>query len=217
MYSTFGLEGASENGFSVNIPEAHNVRKGGWTYHSLGHKQEYSIKMMNNRSTRCDAKVYIDGKDMGTWRINPMESITVERPVDAHRKFTFFKADSDIGRRVSSSMSNKGVVKVVFKPAREVSWYNSLGYEGCVDSLYTNNSFGSRKSKMESYSAGVTGLGHRSDQSFGSVSAITDVDTENITTIELRLIVDNTMEDEYVPLTHKSYAHHRRAPPPFKD
>lgn len=53
------------NGFSLEIIATHGdsekVKIDETDYFSLSHGSEYSLLLFNNRSSRCDAYVYIDG------------------------------------------------------------------------------------------------------------------------------------------------------------
>jgi hypothetical protein len=193
----------------------HFVRNG-YHYCSLPHKTEYKLKLNNNHSTQCDASVTIDDEFMGVWRIPAYNFITIERPVKVQRKFTFMKEDSSEARGagiVQGSDSN-GLVKVVFTPEKEM-FYNDIFYEkgdilrsvapkkglyhnenmimadmntnqmnyssnSFSDNISTNNSF--------SFSNGATVLGNDSSQTFTTTTALKNIDTVNITTVNLRLV-----------------------------
>ena len=108
------------NNFSVRIPEGVETQS---QYVEMRHRQKYSISLRNNRDVRCDADIVIDGKLVGTWRIEAGESIRLERPADEAKKFTFYKADSEEGQQVEADnvdKQEKGLVEVIFRPEMKI-------------------------------------------------------------------------------------------------
>lgn len=89
-------------------------------YVPLPHGSEYSIKMWNRASTRCDAKVSIDGQDVGTWRIPAREYIKIERPSNISRKFTFYEEGTSESKQagITSGGDSNGLVSVRFIPEK---------------------------------------------------------------------------------------------------
>jgi hypothetical protein len=229
----------ANNGFSVNVNRANKRNINGHKYFALPHMGEYSLTLKNGGVSRCDAHVWIDGNKVGVWRINSYSDITIERPVDKQRKFTFFKEDSEIAETIGirSGRDSNGLIKVVFKPEKLQDIFEDR--DDCFDGPYrycsmnasrslnkgiardggilercVNQSvnYESQPASFNNFSGGATGLGKHSDQRFNNVSAIYNIDTSNITTIELRLIVDNDFarDHEFVPLTPQ---HFIKAPP----
>lgn len=119
----------SVNGFSLQIQISglffeNSVRKeniNGANYFVVPHGSEYKIKLSNDRSTKSDADVWVDGEKIGTWRINSFGSITIERPADVGRKFVFFKEGSSSAHSagIVSGRTDNGLIKVVFRPEKE--------------------------------------------------------------------------------------------------
>ena len=107
------------NGYSVRIPEGSEKEASG--YVEMEHDSQYTLQLRNSNTTRCDAEVNIDGKHVGTFRLDAHGSLRLERSADDERRFTFYLRDSDEGREVeltSVSKSELGLVQVVFKPER---------------------------------------------------------------------------------------------------
>ena len=79
---------------------------------------QYKIHLKNNGSTKCDAVVTIDGKNMGTFRINEHNQMLLERPSDVERRFTFFVGGSEGSKQggYKPKDKNNGLVEVLFKP-----------------------------------------------------------------------------------------------------
>jgi len=110
------------NKFSVEIISDHirHIKKGDYNYYALPHMEEYKIKMINSRNTRCDAEVFVDGQLVGTWRIDPYNSATIERPIKINKRFTFVRQDSKVARRAGINQNDNmdGLVTVRFKPEK---------------------------------------------------------------------------------------------------
>jgi len=211
----------SKNRFSLGIISDRSMPRkkviDNANYFLLPHRSQYKLRLSNDRSTNCDAEVWIDGEKVGVWRIKPFGRITIERPAKIDRKFVFVSENSSDGHSagIISGRSTNGIVKVVFKPERErelvyidgdayitnsnirpcsfsnKEFSHNLNYMSQGQTM-ANYSFSPDKSNM---SHGATTLGNQSDQWFDSVSPIYDVDTSNITTIIIRLMVDN---DHYI-------------------
>lgn len=62
------------NQFSVVIPEG-NETPGG--YIEMQHGRQYAVRLRNERSVACDAYVEIDGKNVGTWRLQAGQNTTL--------------------------------------------------------------------------------------------------------------------------------------------
>lgn len=210
--------------FTVDIrsPSAHRFTRNGHTYVSLDNYSEYSIVISNNHHTRCDAVVHVDGKEIGTWAIHAYTSITLDRPANTRRRFTFVSETSQAAKRTGAIVGHElnGIVSVIFKPAKMQPVYQAISYSTQRSSsprrmASPRSSSPSRMSSppgRTSYgmssprrmSSGVTVLGDRSDQTFGTERALEDreIDWPLSTEISLRLVVN---DDKYAPLTSSSY------------
>lgn len=196
------------NKFSVRVIGG-NEQQGG--YVDMLHGQQYSLQMRNARQERCDARVVINGEHVGTWRIDPLQSININRPAHDTGKFTFYRLSSQEGQRVApvSASADPGLISVTFTPELAVrpvqlapEPFLSRSLEGSTRSM----SFGG--SHASTRSAGVTGLSGQSHQRFGTAGSI-NYDHEQRTTINLRLVcVDN---DGPRPLVSRSTP----VPPPI--
>lgn len=113
------------NGFGFTIISddvTHFTRQNGkHNYFSLRNLSEYKIKLINNRKTRSDANVSIDGESIGTWRIPSFSSIIIQRPANVNRKLIFIKENSYTAKYTDISQNdyNNGLVTVVFTPELE--------------------------------------------------------------------------------------------------
>lgn len=152
------------------IPIIKNSHK----YYPLKNGRDYIVKLSNNTDKRCNVTLYIDGKDMGTWRMNGHSSISLERPINSPRKFIFFRENSEI---------ISGLVKAIFVP--EYRGGQSMN----MDDL----------SNCE-FSSGATVLGNESRERFGNASYIEE-DKKNAVTKIVRLVVDkNISYQKNVPI-----------------
>jgi hypothetical protein len=67
----------------------------------LEHGTEYKIIVSNNnKNCRANATIYIDGKNIGSFRIEKNSKIEIERPADdtKQKKLTFFSENSREGK-----------------------------------------------------------------------------------------------------------------------
>lgn len=218
------------NNFKVEILSSANEKMDvmnidGGNYVPLRHKTEYKIKLSNSRQTKCDATVYVDGEDIGTWRVTPFNTITLERTSDVKRKFTY--VDEESKEAVLSGMQtghrDNGLIRIVFKPEKQqmrvlqkknyglgsrggagargtgfLSNNDSFGLENSNESMQykSMNMTKSKGATSNSMSSGGTLLGGSSRQEFSSTSRIQNYDTNNITEISLRLVTNNDLDIE---------------------
>ena len=116
------------NGFGVEIlVRGRNIDKftrNGGKYYALHHGDEYEIRLTNNRDTIADAELKIDGVDSGKFRIPAHDTLTLERPANRPKKFTFVKEDSSLARRtgVVEGEYENGLISVKFFPKKEVKY-----------------------------------------------------------------------------------------------
>lgn len=200
------------NGCSVRIVGGREQDNG---YVAMAHKQEYKLCLRNEKDLPCDAEVRIDGKDVGTWRIEPHTSITLERPAHDNGKLTFYEVDTAEGRaaNLQSGDSNLGLISVTFKhgyvcTARPLTvnptypnWYyttwttgNTTWTAASPDSLTDNtvhcysasSNFAGTVMTESPKKAGGTGLSGHSNQYFYTVAPLGY--TQYPVTIHLRLV-----------------------------
>nr|QBK86125.1 MAG: hypothetical protein LCMAC101_07200 [Marseillevirus LCMAC101] len=95
-----------------------NNRDGSYYVEMPKDNVQYRIRLKNNGSAKCDAVVTIDGKNMGTFRINGSSQMLLERPTDVERRFTFFVGGSEGSKQggYKEKDKNNGLVQVLFKP-----------------------------------------------------------------------------------------------------
>ena len=142
----------------------------------LAHGETYSIKLAS--SVRCAANIKIDGVSVGEFVVPAWQPITIERPADVSRLFTFFAVDTAeaaASRQDSIANVNRGLVEVVFTPEKE------RPMTGVLRS-------GMQTRGLETFGAGITGLTGDSDQRFTSVHM--DLDHSQAVTLRVRLVID---------------------------
>ncbi len=188
------------NGFSVRVHPGTEVPGG---YVELTHGTPYTLHLRNQNPTACDAQVFVDGKDVGTFRLNAGAGLPLERPSNDMGRFTFYRAASSEAQQAGVtgiSTQDYGLIRVVFTPEKEVKpvvglLYPSVGspdYDAenvvmaaaAAAPAYTTTYTG------VSHSAGITGLSGHSAQQFISVGPL-DYDYTRQTTIHLRLVERN--------------------------
>lgn len=163
-------EGISAGPYELCIPQGLPRASG---HILIAHRQQYTIVLRNRSSLRCDARVLVDGKEVGCWRINGDSQIEVERPVNDTGRFTFYMLGSIEARHAGLSASNAlGLVTVTFMP------------ELPPQPVY--------KSSEARYSErrGGTGLSGQSNQAFKTVEAL-NYDRGGFVTIDVRLYCDD--------------------------
>lgn len=231
-------------GYSIQIQplysSSRNFVRDGADYTSLKHNTEYSLRISNSNSTKCDAHVWIDGEKVGVWRLRPYQTATIERPANLNRKFTFVKENSyqALQGDIKTGKYENGLVKVVFKP--EKKYVSNYFYDSpAVVSMNSLESYGSntdgdnterlkkstqsmncyRSASLGTFSAGATVLGNRSYQEFATVSPLNEIDESLITTLHLRLVAENDYDIDYepviVPLHTGSISN--QVPPPIRN
>jgi len=177
--------------FDLIVNKGREVASG---YVEMRHNTEYSLSMRNDRNVDCDAVVTVDGEKVGTWRIYSHQSILIERPANIDRKFTFYKLGTSEGAQAGLERDeNLGLISVDYIPAREVErglvsyGGGSKGVTREPDNFSLSSSRPGTKGATRGYNAGGTGLGDRSNQSFGQADSI-DRDYSKQVTINLRLV-----------------------------
>lgn len=179
------------------------------------HKTHYSLVMRNYGHTRCNARVEIDGKHQGTWRISGKDSISIERPAHDDGIFTFYKLGTAEANAVvlDGDDPNLGLIKVTFTPEKEDEitseikrWREEKERYG-ID--FDRKIMMGGESAKRSFSAGGTGLSGQSDQRFGNADQM-ELDHVKTSVIHLRLVAKN--QDEPRPLTSFSTP----VPPPIR-
>jgi hypothetical protein len=210
------------NGFLLEVISVNPISKkniSGANYYLLRHGSIYKLKLSNQRSSKCDAEVWIDGEKIGIWRIEARSQIIVERPAKINRKFVFLKEKSmDAQSAGIGNSADNGLIKVIFKPEKyedHFDWYNGISsrpfndYNGITSQNYVDQAQINRQSlsydavpteQYGSYSHGATVLGQKSNQEFLTVQPIPNIDNANITTIMARLLVDNENKLPFVSL-----------------
>jgi hypothetical protein len=114
------------NGFSVEIPECIEEDCNG--YITMKHGANFTIKLNNHHKygghgKPCDADVYVDGKNVGTFRLTYGETIRLEHPVYDNGRFTAYKRGTIEACQagINANSDDAGLIKVIFRPG-EVSY-----------------------------------------------------------------------------------------------
>lgn len=182
------------NDFSVRIPEGVERTSG---YVEMTHGSHYTINLRNNNDVRCDAVVSVDGKHVGTFRIDAHGSMTLERPSNDTGRFTFYRRGTKRFREAELdqiSRSDLGCISVEFRP--ECACRPTIAYTPHRHKMLRQHddihdrrigSYGTTEAMNCCFAAGGTGLSGHSDQKFVTVAELV-YDTSRFTTINLRLV-----------------------------
>jgi hypothetical protein len=193
-------------GRSMNMLQDDKYRefkRNGYVYYAVPHNSEYKVKMHNGGDLRVDATLKIDGIDMGTWRIEPYSTITIERPADNNRKFTFVREGSWQGNMggVEKGKFDNGLIEVTFVPEHRSSGQHLLQRAIYSDSIPMSNNISQKynfSTTNDSYSTGGTVLGDDSSQRFSNASYLSKDYSKKVTK-RVRLVVEENRKP-YVPL-----------------
>ncbi|AZQ20844.1 hypothetical protein [Red seabream iridovirus] len=152
----------------------------------LGHNTEYTIVITNlHKTARADATVFIDNKDIGTYRVEANNKISIESKDGRH--LTFFSNRSREGSAAGLSSTHVGQIRVQVRkeqdhgrrrmPTRVVADSSTAGGFSSDDGIEEDSLC----------SDGGTGLGAPSRQRF--VDAC-EIDTESaIYLLEARMVI----------------------------
>ena len=84
---------------------------------------KYKLKLWNFKTRfRCDAEVKIDDKVVGFFRIDKMNSIIIERPINDYGHFTFYTAETIEAKMAmldAVDRNNLGLIEVTFYPEKK--------------------------------------------------------------------------------------------------
>jgi hypothetical protein len=105
------------SGYSVRIPKG---REDSQAYVRVKHGKHYKVVLSNKNNTRCYVNLSIDGKEQGTWIINPHSTIELERPSYDNGKFTFYELGSKEARKGGLQNNHDlGLITAVFTPEKK--------------------------------------------------------------------------------------------------
>jgi len=102
------------NDFSARVPEGKELPGG---YVELEHNTQYTLNLRNNRNVRARAEVYVDGKNIGVFRLRPNYTLRLERPAHDKGKFTFYELGTSEAKAAQlEDGPDIGLIRVVFTP-----------------------------------------------------------------------------------------------------
>lgn len=191
--------------YGQSVPKINNGHK----YYPIRHNTEYSVKLDNNTDKRCNVVLFIDGKEMGIWRINAYSNILLERSSKSSRKFTFVRENSwqaMQGNVIGGTFKN-GLVEAKFIPEK-VNFRNYDVLENNSNPFMCGSKWQKKNcEKMHNFNSaqyGATVLGEESSQRFGTAIYMKE-DLLRSVIKRVRLIVDEIDEkiidrQQYVPI-----------------
>jgi len=175
--------------YSLQVPQATESGEG---YAHLTHGQKFTIKAGNHFHRRVDAAVRVDGKSVGTFRIEPNRTLVLERPENDSGMFTFYRvgsADASQAGESGIAIDDRGLVQVTFMPEKQVGQQQNCSNR---EKKTSGNILPSMmRSTDRSMTAGVTGLSGQSGQQFSTVSNLDYDHPDTFVTLTLRLVADD--------------------------
>jgi len=151
----------------------------------IPHNTEYKVLLHNSNPKRANAKIFIDGKEIGCFRINENETIILERPLHASRKLTFYDFNSEEAQTCNlNKIDSKFLGTIRVEIESELLMPIEKFEESCV---------------LDSPNIGGTGLTRVSSQRFHK-AALMRVDSESFITLEAEMNTKCNKNDPVVPL-----------------
>lgn len=127
--------------FSVVIPGGHERETG---HVGLKNGAQYTIHLLSHVSERADVDLTIDGRPLGTYRLNGHGRLEIEGPPDdpERGRFTFYKTKTEAAAAAGEAdvaTADKGLVVCRFKPeyAPKLSTYYNRQYTNSGTDGYT--------------------------------------------------------------------------------
>lgn len=182
-------------------------------YVEVPDQTQYKIRVKCLRQQKGDATIHVDGESVGTFRLHPYQTVTLERPAGVNKCFMFchedkLKSDKDLVGKEKNGLIAVDFVAETYKPALFGASLGSLrygGYDGMQPMSLGGSapatrgfSFGGGSampcltsmacSSTTSHASGLTMLGESTTQSFQKVGELSDIDEKSRTRIAVRLI-----------------------------
>jgi len=164
--------------------------------------EKFSVTVMNSNNRRASLRLKMNGFLVGEFSLNALTTGRIERPAHSNGRFTYYTSyteDAYAAGQAYMAKSDWGLIEAVFTP--EV--YNPMPLpvienfrSQSTGNFVYNTTYASSQSSSTAKSAGIIGQSGQSGQVFSSVPRF-EVDTENETTIYLRLV---SGDDEPRPL-----------------
>lgn len=172
--------------YGIDIPGAKDLGNKLFVFPHNERGYVYGIKLVNNSSQRCDVELTNNGKNVGTFRLNPYQSWAIKRPANDTGQFTLFPKGSSSA--ISSGQYQvhddlNGLIEARFYPDITStpiqrspvydSGFESYSLDGAVP-LCGSSIRGISKSisSRGDLSGGVTGLTGHSNQKFNEAEQI---------------------------------------------
>lgn len=180
------------NGFGLRISNVKDDEKG---YVKLQHKQLFSIVLENDTTLDADAEVFVDGKPVGTIRVNLLSSVVLDRPVNENGRFMAIEKDTQEAQSlgITGREEESGLIKVVFHPGYQRKIVNTFEvvHNKCnygLDHELYHDCAAMRGIGEKGIVSGGVGLSGRSDQSFRTVDDL--IYDGYPTTLYLRIVFE---------------------------
>jgi hypothetical protein len=209
------MNGVQLNKYSVQVlaDQVNNTVKNNKKYIMLPLHSEYKLLLNNYSYARCEVKIYVDGLHVGTWQMDGFSTMVIDRPWFSpinivNGKFRFTNPYSDklfinSIQKKYDTVSNLGIIKVVFIPESSVSTKvdmcipakippatdnNNKLIEGIEEKFSYGNNYIKQKETNHNqiYRESHVNLGR-----YKGPKDIINIDEDNITVIILKLMIDS--------------------------
>ena len=128
--STFKFTSVPDNNYLIDIytkrGKINKFSRLGFSYYQLFNNEQYTIHITNNNPTRCDAHIWINKQKLCIMRINPYQTIIVNKNLIYNSNKYLSKIYNNI-----NGLYN-GLIKITFTPEA-----TNYGYSCIAD--YTNS------------------------------------------------------------------------------
>ncbi|PVZ64534.1 hypothetical protein [Pelagibaculum spongiae] len=169
---------------------------------------QYKLLMINFSDKKCDAKVKIDGKLIGIWRVEPKQHIIIDRPSADTGLLTYYELGGEHSEKAQLFLNESlGLISVTYLPEKIKDTPQStktpalLGRQQASSICLAQKAppyYCQPKAQEGCYQqAGGTGLSGESSQFFSRAEQI-NYQEESARTINVRLYSSNS--DEARPL-----------------
>lgn len=182
--------------FELSVSPGNEMSANG--YVAMEHGVQYVIAMVNRSlNQRCDVELSVDGKSMGSFRVDAGGAFRLERPADDNGCFTFYRAGSseaDASGLSKVSSSDMGLIQARFRPEYQPkSAYCGMHVSGGILRRFASFSSNAPVADCCDITAGGTGLSGASSQSFIDVANL-NYDPTGEVVISLRLVAGNNSD-----------------------
>jgi hypothetical protein len=177
--------GVSYKNFSLKIPQSTAVAVG---HNIIPHQTQYTLVLENLSDRKADCTVWIDGVQVGAWRVNAKTHVTIERSIHDVGKFTFYALGSAEGYHAGLSPDNPklGLIEARFVPEK-IYEQPAFSKSATQPVLCSKLARPPARTGNATNATGGTGYSGVSKQTFGTADRIVEYDFANRVTLTIHL------------------------------